>query len=1049
HAQDLLTTSGALIVEGATTLNGSLTVGSTFTIGGITYTFPTNDGSSSGKVLKTDANGQLSWSDDNTGGASFTAGQGLSLNGTVFTLNSTLTGSLLDFDTFSGTTVHAQDLLTTSGALIVEGNATIHGTLSGATFYGAGLYDCDDPTNSKLLWNVTTGQFSCGIDQSGGGNPNVDYYVRTGGDTMTGGLLIMNGGNGTQTVQAGVLLEVGGVMSGASIHAQDILTSSGQLIIKSSAKVGLGAAVIVAAERQTGAYIFASGAAVLALDSPQGSSRSGTGTSPHIAFGYNGYFDVKLFRSGYRGSGELVLRTEANSSILNQNAFRIVTSDPAQSGFDQNIFRFTTSGNAYADGTFSGGGADYAEWFYSRDILAHGELVCIDVTRNNSVHRCENDADGNLMGVVSSPDQAAFIGNRFWGIDGITPPHHYLIGLIGQVAAYVTDENGPIRPGDSLTSSNRSGYARRANAGEPTVGVALEGHAVGDGRINVLIARKNSSVTVETVEQKVLETVAAMEIEDEVSILISDAVKNLSFEDDISEEIGRQVNSLDINTAIQKALSNATGAHLPFASGTWFDPVEFKEDTTISGGLHAGAAEFAGNVAFRHSAEVSGSLKVLKDIQTSYLAAGSLSTQSGARIGGSLEVGGVLKAASMHSDDADISGDLSVGGRLLLHGKEVDLSQYVVGGSGSVVDFGELTVRDALFVLGDITIGGLARFLGDVDVMGNLSVSGSLVVNRNQAGYAVIPETGTAVTVRFTTPFTGYPPIVSASADEPVLFGVSKATLSGFTIKLAQPALRDITFSWVALVPDRPLTFTGATKAQSLSKGDFPVDELGYPLSSSSIWNQCIRNQAPLDLTGQPFNCRRYHDEDLWTHPDLLIEFLWDPNALTKLVLPDGYTMVLVKAEDMVEEQEDADAPKPPEEDVASGTILSTGEQEQGGSGTVLHELEPEAGSGETVIAPETGSGSSDVSSIDTGSGNSLPVEEKVASGSTVDESEVIPEEPSEPIETVSTGSDVIQEEGTGSTQEAVTPIQESSPLPEESSAQQEAAPQNTEMPKA
>lgn len=63
HAQDELTSSGSLTVEGNAVLNGTVTVG------GVEYTFPSGDGSASGKVLKTDGDGQLSWSADGAEGA--------------------------------------------------------------------------------------------------------------------------------------------------------------------------------------------------------------------------------------------------------------------------------------------------------------------------------------------------------------------------------------------------------------------------------------------------------------------------------------------------------------------------------------------------------------------------------------------------------------------------------------------------------------------------------------------------------------------------------------------------------------------------------------------------------------------------------------------------------------------------------------------------------------------------------------------------------------------------------------------------------------------
>src|SRR3989338_1255627 len=69
HAQDLLTSSGGLVIEGTSTFNGAAIFGSTVKLNEVTYTFPTSDGSASGKVLKTDSAGKLSWSADSDAGA--------------------------------------------------------------------------------------------------------------------------------------------------------------------------------------------------------------------------------------------------------------------------------------------------------------------------------------------------------------------------------------------------------------------------------------------------------------------------------------------------------------------------------------------------------------------------------------------------------------------------------------------------------------------------------------------------------------------------------------------------------------------------------------------------------------------------------------------------------------------------------------------------------------------------------------------------------------------------------------------------------------------
>jgi|GEM_PF-2765794 len=99
--------------------------------------------------------------------------------------------------TASGDLLHAQKSLTSSGSLAWEGSA------SGASLWiskleGAGLVDCDTADTSKLLWDATTGRFSCGTDQTGGasGISAADaegMFVNQGGDTMTGALRISNG----------------------------------------------------------------------------------------------------------------------------------------------------------------------------------------------------------------------------------------------------------------------------------------------------------------------------------------------------------------------------------------------------------------------------------------------------------------------------------------------------------------------------------------------------------------------------------------------------------------------------------------------------------------------------------------------------------------------------------------------------------------------------------------------------------------------------------------------------------------------------------------
>lgn len=150
----------------------------------------------------------------------------------------TMTGKLIvDLTTGSDAVEIMQTL--SGDTIFVTRNVTVTGTTSGGylsarTFSGAGLLDCD-ADNQTVSWDSTSRMFGCGDDDNTGGLSYTDIddsFVQVQGDTMTGGLLIQSLTNGTPaSVQGGVLLEVAGVMSGRSLHAQDNMSSSGKITI--------------------------------------------------------------------------------------------------------------------------------------------------------------------------------------------------------------------------------------------------------------------------------------------------------------------------------------------------------------------------------------------------------------------------------------------------------------------------------------------------------------------------------------------------------------------------------------------------------------------------------------------------------------------------------------------------------------------------------------------------------------------------------------------------------------------------------------------------
>lgn len=225
---------------------------------------------------------------------------------------------------------------------------------------------------------------------------------------------------------------------------------------------------------------------------------------------------------------------------------------------DNVVFKVDAGGNYSYDGSASSPAADYAEYFFSNDRdLKSGEAVCVDVSESNAVKRCERASDSNVMGIVST--QPAIIGNA--KSTYANNKNYVIVGMLGQVPAKVSDENGSIRPGDSLTSASLPGYVMKANAGDSTVGVALESFGdqvatgtpavVSTGEIKVLISRRNKSLTVEMVEDTVTEHIANMEIEDEVQILIANAVANLNLDNEIQPIVDEQINLFDQRLTVE------------------------------------------------------------------------------------------------------------------------------------------------------------------------------------------------------------------------------------------------------------------------------------------------------------------------------------------------------------------------------------------------------------------------------------------------------------------------------------------------------------------
>ncbi len=135
--------------------------------------------------------------------------------------------------------------------------------------------------------------------------------------------------------------------------------------------------------------------------------------------------------------------------------------------------------NLYLDG------ADYAEALTTTDPSVEAGLVVV-LGADGEVHPCDQDYDTTVAGIVS-------------GAGGVKPAivldrhdDSAHVALMGKVWCMANANAAPIRPGDLLTTSSKSGHCRRviepARAFGAVIGKALTALPSGSGLVRVLVS---------------------------------------------------------------------------------------------------------------------------------------------------------------------------------------------------------------------------------------------------------------------------------------------------------------------------------------------------------------------------------------------------------------------------------------------------------------------------------------------------------------------------------------------------------------------------------
>ncbi len=136
-------------------------------------------------------------------------------------------------------------------------------------------------------------------------------------------------------------------------------------------------------------------------------------------------------------------------------------------------------------------GDDIAELIDSSEEVESADVLIID--EQGSLKKCTEPYDTKVAGIVSAAPAVLFEGatlqiapKPFEFKKGKKPP----LALAGRVKCKVTTQGGPIKIGDLLVTSSKSGHAMRGDENKIKVGMvlgkALEPLASGEGVITVL-----------------------------------------------------------------------------------------------------------------------------------------------------------------------------------------------------------------------------------------------------------------------------------------------------------------------------------------------------------------------------------------------------------------------------------------------------------------------------------------------------------------------------------------------------------------------------------
>ncbi|HET7629848.1 MAG TPA: hypothetical protein VFK03_00575, partial [Candidatus Saccharimonadales bacterium] len=318
----------------------------------------------------------------------------------------------------------------------------------------------------------------------------------------------------TSTSQQGDLLVAVIATNGSTANVSSVGDASGNTWVKAAGgfTAGSDAEIWYAANTNPAANVtvnlssssaiavnineYAGVAAVNALEigQGQGNGNAKTFSTPSITTGMD--HDLVIAGVAYDGS-KIVFPTTTGWNTLTtaagiigvQSSYRDAVTAGANQ-FDWNTSSSITTGTVIAAFRPAGNGADYAEMYGTSDAsIEAADIVALDPTREASsngdkawIVKTDHANQTSTLGVIST-HPGMIIGQLFKPSE-----NPRAVALDGRVPVKVNGQNGPIKPGDFITTSSTPGVGMKAAAAGQVVGQALSSFdGKGQGKVTMFI----------------------------------------------------------------------------------------------------------------------------------------------------------------------------------------------------------------------------------------------------------------------------------------------------------------------------------------------------------------------------------------------------------------------------------------------------------------------------------------------------------------------------------------------------------------------------------